>query len=395
MTHSREIEAFSEHAASWLGQNFERRPSDGADWADRIRPQTSSEMSRVVSVARKKQVTLHDAGFAGIAWPIAYGGQGLTHDHEMAFREVSEPFDLLELYILRVGLHHCGPTLLALGSEELKHQHIRQMIHGDTIWCQLFSEPDAGSDIANIRTAANRIGNGWVLNGQKIWTSVAAHADYGLIVARSEPGSSRHRGLSMFVVDMRASGVDVRPITQMTGGSQTFAEVFFSDVVVPADQVVGKPGEGWHAAMTMLNAERRSLGSRRDIPDITAALTRLARSANVRDSQLRQRIAEVIVLARVTTHLTRRAAHMQQTRNPLQADSSLIKLRTGAASRLAAVTATQILGADAIAWRPTTMDREAAAWRAALLQSPVSSIAGGTDQIQLNVIAERGLGLPK
>ena len=249
-----DLQEFREKARAWLEENVTRRGSgragdDAGDIADRD----------LVSESKAFQARLFDAGFAGITWPTEYGGQGLSNEYQRAFNEESADFEMLT-GTFTIGLGMCGPTILAHGSEEQKQRYIQPMLRADEVWCQLFSEPGAGSDVASLQSRAIRDGDEYVLNGQKVWTTGAHYCDYGIVIARTDPDQPKHRGISMFIVDMKAPGVTVKPLRQITGGS-SFNEVFFDDVKIPVDHLVGERNEGWRAAITMLMNERVAIGA--------------------------------------------------------------------------------------------------------------------------------------
>ena len=375
---------FRVRARAWLEANATRRSDEDGRQARR------SDLAS----ARVFQGKLHDAGFAGVAWPTAYGGQGLTPADQRAFDEEAREFDLPGEFF-GIGMGMCGPTLLDLGTDEQKLRYIRPLLRGEEVWCQLFSEPGAGSVVASLQTRAVKEGDVWVVSGQKVWTSVARFADLGALIARTDPDVPKHDGITMFVVDMHAPGVTVRPLRDMTGGA-TFNEVFFDGVRVPAENVIGEVNAGWAASVRMLIHERVSIGgttrSRRGAA--FATLTEVARSRGVdRDPVVRQRLAELYVRERVV-HLfgTRLAQEARLGRSP-GSRGSVGKLAGAELARFSAGVAAELLGSDAIAWDGT--DREAARWAAALLSAPAGGIAGGSNEIQRNIIGERVLGLPK
>jgi alkylation response protein AidB-like acyl-CoA dehydrogenase len=345
--------------------------------------------------ARAFQARLHDAGFAGISWPAAYGGQGLTAADERAFDEEARDFDL-PYGFFALGLGMCGPTLLDLGSEALKHRYIRPLLRGEEIWCQLFSEPGAGSDVASLQTRAARDGDGWVVSGQKVWTSRAELADLGALIARTDPARPKHDGITMFVVDMHAPGVTVRPLRDMTGGA-TFNEVFFDAVRIPADHVVGEVDQGWAAAVRMLMHERVSIGGRTRARSSASAFGSLVEEARARgierDPAVRLRLADLYVRERAL-HLfgSRLAQEARMGRSP-GSRGSVGKLAGAELGRFSADVAAELLGGDAIAWDPA--DGEARRWAGAVLAAPAGGIAGGTNEVQRNIIGDRVLGLPR
>ena len=376
---------FRNRARAWLGANAPRRSDDEATGVGRRWDLDS---------ARAFQAKLHDAGLAGIAWPTAYGGQGMTPAEQRAFDEEARDFDLPGEFF-SIGMGMCGPTILDLGTEEQKVRYIRPLLRGEEVWCQLFSEPGAGSDVASLQTRAVKDGDGWLVSGQKVWTSVARYADFGALIARTDPDRPKHDGITMFLVDMHAPGVTVRPLRDMTGGA-TFNEVFFDGVQVPDRNVVGDVNGGWAASIRMLMHERVSIGgSTRPRRGATfSSLSELARSRGMDgDPVVRQRLAELYVRERAV-HLfgTRLAQEARLGRNP-GSRGSVGKLAGAELARFSAGVAADLLGGDAIAWDST--DREAARWAAALLAAPAAAIAGGSNEVQRNIIGERVLGLPK
>jgi alkylation response protein AidB-like acyl-CoA dehydrogenase len=376
---------FRNRARAWLGANAPRRSDDEATGVGRRWD---------LGLARAFQAKLHDAGLAGIAWPTAYGGQGMTPAEQRAFDEEARDFDLPGEFF-SIGMGMCGPTILDLGTEEQKVRYIRPLLRGEEVWCQLFSEPGAGSDVASLQTRAVKDGDAWLVSGQKVWTSVARYADFGALIARTDPDRPKHDGITMFVVDMHAPGVTVRPLRDMTGGA-TFNEVFFDGVQVPDRNVVGDVNGGWAASIRMLMHERVSIGgSTRPRRGATfSSLSELARSRGMDgDPVVRQRLAELYVRERAV-HLfgTRLAQEARLGRNP-GSRGSVGKLAGAELARFSAGIAAELLVGDAIAWDST--DREAARWAAALLAAPAAAIAGGSNEVQRNVIGERVLGLPK
>ncbi|GAA3952068.1 acyl-CoA dehydrogenase family protein [Actinomadura viridis] len=370
-------EDFSARAAAWLEGNAPREP-----------------VAKTVE-ARRFQAALHDAGFAGITWPVEYGGQGLTEAERRAFDERARRFPLPSDPFL-IGLGMIGPTLLDLGTPEQKRRFLRPMLRGDEIWCQLFSEPGAGSDVAGLTTRARRDGGGWVIDGQKVWTSRAEYAEWGAVLARTDPDVPRHRGITMFVVDMRSRGVRVRPLRDMTGAIR-FNEVFLDAVRLPADAVVGAVGGGWDAAVRMLGHERITISERRrprDHPASYAALSALARERGVAgDRHVHLRLAEVYRAERLAELLAARLGQEARHGRPAGPRGSAGKLAAGRLARLAADAVAEVAGPAGLAWVPG--DAAAPRLAAALLDAPSARIAGGTDEIQRQIIGDRVLGLPR
>jgi alkylation response protein AidB-like acyl-CoA dehydrogenase len=241
---------FRTRARAWLEANAPRRRA--ADEDDEASPVTLADQKAF-------QAKLYDAGFAGITWPKEYGGQGLSGFEQIAWSHEARDFDLPNGAFF-IGISMPGNTILEVGSEAQKKRYLPPMLRGEEIWCQLFSEPGAGSDVASLQTSAVRDGDEWVLNGQKVWTSGAQFSDYGAILARTDPTKPKHNGISMFIVDMHAPGVTVRPLKVATGHSP-FNEVFFDNVRLPADTLIGGENKGWEAAVVMLRHERIAIGT--------------------------------------------------------------------------------------------------------------------------------------
>ena len=236
---------FRARARAWLQANAPRRGAGEDD----------DEASQTTLADQKAfQAKLYDAGFAGITWPKAYGGQGLTNAEQIAWSQETRHYDLPNGAFF-IGISMPGNTILEIGSEAQKKRYLRPMLRGEEIWCQLFSEPGAGSDVASLQTSAVRDGEEWVLNGQKVWTSGAQYSDFGAIIARTDATKPKHSGISMFIVDMHAPGVTVRPLKVATGHSP-FNEVFFDNVRIPAEALIGAENKGWDAAVVMLRRER-------------------------------------------------------------------------------------------------------------------------------------------
>ncbi|TAM65308.1 acyl-CoA dehydrogenase family protein [Mycobacterium sp.] len=328
------------------------------------------------------QRLLFDRGFAGLTWPREVGGRELPSAYALAWADLESEYDLPR-GCFGVTLEMIGPTLLSVGTPEQK-RHCEAILRGDEIWCQLFSEPGAGSDLAGVATRALRTDDGWRVTGQKVWTSEARHAQYGYLLARTDPTQARHRGLTAFVVDMSSPGIEVRSLKQMTGGS-SFSEVFFDDVELPADAVLGEVGGGWSVAMTTLGFERfssfgRSLGR----------LVRQAGGLGWPDGAARETFIDAVIdqraLAAFETGMHRRIL-AGESPGP---EAALAKLATGGVvSTLADALA------DRLGGRLSQRDSGLDDWRLVLLSAPAFHIAGGTDEIVKTMIAERVLGLPR
>jgi alkylation response protein AidB-like acyl-CoA dehydrogenase len=340
------------------------------------------------------QATLADAGLAGLTVPVEYGGAGLTKRHAEIFNEEAADYWLpTGLYTITIGM--CVPVLLEFGTEEQKRRHIPAMVRGTDIWCQMFSEPEAGSDVASLKMRAERDGDEWVLNGQKIWTSSAHYAAFGMCVARTDPSLPKHQGLSMFVVPMDAPGVEVRPLVLMTG-EHGFNEVFCTDVHIPVTNLVGDVNGGWRAAIAMLMNERVALGAsgnslvsgRADV--LIEAARRAGRNG---DPALRQELADLHIREEVLRYVALRVRAAVDAGRAPGPEGSVAKLAGSDLVKRAAAVAGRIDGARIVAW--VDDDEHARKSAASVLSSPSLSIAGGTTEIQRNIIAERVLGMPK
>jgi len=339
------------------------------------------------------QAALYDAGFAGITWPTEYGGQGLTNAEKTAFDEESRDFSL-PVGIFVVGLGMPGPTLLDCGSAAQKRRYLPKMLRGEEIWCQLFSEPGAGSDVAALQSTAVRDGEHWVLNGQKVWTSAAQVSHFGIVLARTDPALPKHAGITMFILDMHAPGVTVRPLRVATGAAP-FNEVFFDDVRLDQDAVVGTVNGGWAAAVVMLRHERESLGTRarpRAHPLSYDSLSALASSGNGRLLQDRRRtLAALYARESAVGALARLLREQAMQGQDIGARGSIVKLARAELEHFAAEVAFDVLDESVAAYDSPALD----AVVTAAIESRGQSVAGGTSEIQRNIIGERVLGLPK
>ncbi|MER6990138.1 acyl-CoA dehydrogenase family protein [Saccharopolyspora hirsuta] len=353
------------------------------------------EPAEQLRVAKRFQAAAYDAGLIGITWPAEYGGRGLTAAEQQVYDEEAGHYDLPSSPFM-VGMGMCGPTLLDLGSHEQKTRYVPPLLRGDEIWCQLFSEPGAGSDVASLQTRAVRDGDSWVVNGQKVWTSGAQFADFGALLARTDPDVPKHRGITMFVVDMHSPGVTVRPLRDMTGRAP-FNEVYFDDVRIPADAVIGEVGGGWLAAVTMLGHERVSIGGsvrRGSDPLSCDNLVDLARRRNRSDDPVvRDRLAGIYARERALALFNTKLRQEAEAGSPPGARGSIAKLAGAELLWQAVDTAGLIAGPALTSWEDG--DTAAEEMAVAINATPASSIAGGSNQVQRNIIGERILGLPK
>ena len=334
------------------------------------------------------QRRLHDAGWAGLSWPVAYGGGGLPGWTEEIFAEEHARFGV-STKVLSVGLQLAAAVLLRYGSAEQQARYLPPILRADEVWCQLFSEPDAGSDLPSLTSRAEARPGGWSITGQKVWTSGASASQLGMLLARTDPDSSGRAGISCFIVPMDAAGVEVRPLREMSGAYH-FNEVFLSEVQVGAEALVGEEGGGWAVARTMLSSERSSIGggtSARSVNELIAALGERS-DAQRRSDPVRR---DLVVAAYIRETILDLFVQRMQSGDLGPAAGSISKLLYSEHARLTSSSALDLLGIATVvggeAW--------AEAWQDRFLFSPGLRIGGGTDEIQRNIIAERGLGFPR
>ncbi|MEV4067660.1 acyl-CoA dehydrogenase family protein [Nonomuraea dietziae] len=333
--------------------------------------------------AREFMARLYDAGYSGITWPKRWGGQGLTQAEERAFAAEARDY-ALPTYLFSIGLGMCGPTLLDRGTDAQRERFLRPLLRGEEVWCQLFSEPGAGSDVASLQTRAVRDGDGWVVNGQKVWTSVAQHADWGLLLTRTDVDVPKHKGLTMFVVDMHHPGVTVRPLKDMTGRSH-FNEIFFDDVTIPDEHRVGEVNDGWGVAVTTLLHERLSISAGVGMGGGADWLARLREAVDTGDPLVRDQLVELHIRSRALSLFNQRLS--QETRAGLfpGARGSAAKLLLAELTLYTADLATSLVGPESVVNEELSH---------AISLAPAMALGGGTNEIMRNIIGERVLNLP-
>lgn len=344
--------------------------------------------------AKSFQMDLSQAGLAGITFPEEYGGAGLSDTHQEIFNEVSASWHM-PTSPLSISHGMCLPMLNQFGTHEQKLRFMPDNISGKTIWCQLFSEPGAGSDVASLSTRAVLDGDQWVINGQKVWTSGAHYCDYGLVVARTDPSLPKHRGLTMFIVDMSDPAVEIRPLKQISGGSG-FNEVFFTDLHIPKNFQLGELNQGWNLAISMLMFERVSIGASAGglNTDRSPDLIRLAQdSGQANDPIIRQKLTDLWIKEKIKGFIGQRIRDAVSAGQVPGPEGSIAKLNGALIARLARDTSISLVKAEAQAWDAENENGEQ--WANACLGAAGISIAGGTDEVQRNIIGERVLGLPK
>ncbi len=393
---SPEEAAFRAEAREWLAAHapaFEERgravihqhavATSAQDYADAERESHDA--------AREWQAELYRGGWAGISWPKQFGGRGGTPMQTAIFAEEQARFAVSNGPLM-VSINMVGPTLMAHGSPAQQADHLEKIISGRAVWCQLYSEPGAGSDLASMRTRAVLDGDEYVVNGQKVWNSSARAADWGILLARTDVDVPKHQGITYFLVDMRTPGVDVRPLRQASGAYH-FNEVFLDDVRIPVTNVVGDVNDGWRVARTTLANERAMIGgggSRGQIP----ALIDLARKyGKNNDPLVRQAIAKVITSEQVLRYLGMRSRTALSQGVPPGPEGSVMKLIVGLHLTAISDAALEIEGAAGmLAAGDAPSNGE---WQQARINTWMTRIGGGTDEVQHNVLAERILGLPR
>ncbi|MBL7498699.1 acyl-CoA dehydrogenase family protein [Frankia sp. CNm7] len=391
------IEDYRRQAGKWLTANLPRRDEvsrpdfDGA---------SDEELRRQIDAERAVQRRLYDAGYAGITWPVEYGGQGLPEEYERAFAAEARGFRLPDFGIAGgTTFGVCARTMLAHGSPAFLRRHLPRILAGEELFVQFFSDPEAGSDLAGVRTQAVRDGDRWLLSGSKIWSSGAYYADWGMCLARTDWDAPKHRGLTWFAVPVRAAGVTVQRIRQITGSAE-FCQEFFDDVVLTDDDVIGEVNDGWTVTQTMLLFERggggeaqpRAGGDARRLP---ADLVELARSVGtLDDAHTQQLITRAHVDDVVRDQLMTRIGALMRLDPRLAAGvASYGKLASATFDPVRANLALEIANGAASSWNGA--GTPAARVVSDLLSSRFMAIAGGTSEMQRNSIGERVLGLPR
>ncbi|WP_394933340.1 acyl-CoA dehydrogenase family protein [uncultured Ilumatobacter sp.] len=335
------------------------------------------------------------AGLAGVPFAEEFGGGGLTLEHEKVWREVKGNYRMMDSeFIISHGM--CLPMLNEYGNDEQKTAYMADMISGKTMWCQMFSEPGAGSDVASLQSKCELDGDEWILNGQKVWTTLAHKSQYGVVVARTDPEQVKHAGLSMFILDMAAPGVEIRPIHQIDGGSH-FNEVFFTDVRIPKDHLLGEYNAGWKLATAMLMYERVAIGGagsgKINQPTYKLLKSAAEESGKLQDPVVRDQLMKIYAMETTKSMVAMRNNAEQKAGKTPGPGGSLGKLFGSNIAWKMREIALEIAGMSSIAWDPA--DASGAERQRIVLNSFQSSIAGGTDEIQRNIIGDRVLGLPR
>jgi alkylation response protein AidB-like acyl-CoA dehydrogenase len=385
--------AFRTEAKAWIEANAPREFE--AELSKASLGRIKLQKHDIVEVAKAWQKKKSEAGYVCLHWPREYGGRGATaverviwQQEEGVYFKLTSPF--------QIGEGMCGPTLMAYGSEADKRRYLPKIATGEEIWCQLFSEPSGGSDVAGLRTRAERDGDHWIINGQKIWTSGAHYADYGILITRTDPTVPKHKGLTMFYIDMKSPGVEIRPIKQ-ANGMQEFNEVFFTNLRILDSQRLGAVGDGWNVSLTTLMNERMSIGAR-----LATGFTELFEfccnlmtedGLAIDDRATRSKLANWAVKNSGLKYTSYRAISALSKGERPGPENSIGKLVAGSMLQDIAMYAMDLQGASGMLTDPQATEA-AGQFQAMLMSSPSVRIAGGTDEILRNIIAERVLGLP-
>lgn len=389
---SPEEAAFRAKVREWLDVNATLR--DGSEKAqDHFMARDADEVAR----AREWQARKAEAGWAGLTWPRAFGGRDATPIEQVIWNQEEGRYAVPpNVFLIGIGL--VGPTVMIHGTESQKSAVLPRALTGEDIWCQLFSEPAAGSDLAGIRTRARRDGGDWVISGQKVWTSGAHYSSHGILLARTDPQVPKHKGMTMFLVDMSDPAIETRPIRQISGGA-SFNEVFIDDLRVPDSARLGGESEGWKVALTTLMNERFSIsvgrasgGARAE--ELIALAARVERNGRpaIEDGEVRTRIADFIARQRGLEFTSYRVMTSLSRGEAPGEEGSIGKLLLGKLRQEMGAFGMELAGTAAGV--SATVSDDTARWRNEYLTAPGNRIAGGSDEIQRTIIGERILGLP-
>ena len=393
--YSEEAEAFRREFRTWLDANL----PDAARKNDDMQGEFMRAESHGWEFHRDWHRKMHQGGWVGVSWPKEYGGRGATLEQQVVYNEELARSNAPSL-VNGLGIMLVGPTLMHWGSEEQKKRYVPKILSAEEIWCQGYSEPGAGSDVASLQTRAVEEGDYFVVNGQKVWTSGAHHADWCILLVRTDPEAPKHKGISYILVDMHSPGVTVRPLVQITG-DRGFNEVFFEDVKVPKKNLIGEKNRGWQVAVTTLMFERSGISSGRDMMSLVNDLAGLAKQVQRNggsawdDASVRQKIGGFACDAMALRYSNMRQLTRRLKGLPPGPEGSVGKLWTSELNLRITKFATELLGPySQIEYEaPYAYDR--GKWLYKTLAARALTIAGGTSEIQHNIIGERVLGLPK
>ena len=380
---TQEEAAFRQEAADWLKANApSKQDLEGMD---------------EIEAAKFWQKKKYDAGWACITWNKEFGGRGATAIQSVIWNQEESKYDVPQ-GVFQIGQGMAAPTLMTWGQPEHHERYLPKLASGEEIWCQLFSEPAGGADLAALRTKAEKEGDDWIINGQKIWTSGAHYSDYGILVVRTDPNVAKHKGLSYFFLDMKSPGVEIKPIKQLTGGAG-FNEVYFTDVRIPDSQRLGEVGQGWQVALTTLMNERAAIGGggggvNVDLAYKIASEVMIDGKTATQDSAVRAKLANWYVQEsglKFTGYRSMTALSKGTTPGP---ENSIGKLVGAPKNQEMASFCMDLMEMNGAIW-DEELSKEAGLVQMSYMGSPGLRIAGGTDEIMANIIAERVLGLPQ
>ncbi len=371
------------------------RWGEGADDVALFEEVSREQEHAAIAAAKSWRAKRYDAGLGWISGPTTYGGRELPNAYERLYGQLEARYDVPDQSFFGIGLGMVAPTILAHATDTVRDAYLAKLYRGDLVGCQLFSEPGAGSDLAGLQTRAERDGDEWIVNGQKVWTSGAQYSDIGEVICRTDPDMPKHKGLTGFVVDMHAPGVEVRPLRQMTGGA-SFNEVFFTDVRVPDDHRLGDVNQGWTVALTTLMNERASIGAGGGSGAGLGNVTRLAEMIRHfdldADPVTRQELMKVYIGFQVSKYTNQRAMDKIKAGQLPGPEMSIAKLSLTNNMWRSANFVASVLGPRLMA---DTGEWGTYAWGQFLCGVPGMRVAGGTDEVMKNIVGERVLGLPK
>ena len=388
-----EQEEFRAGFRAWLKANVPPELCVDDAWDERVAP-----TREIFERRRRWQAAMHAAGWVGISWPREYGGRAASLIEQIIYDEeyARARAPVMPGYS---GLSLCGPTVMQWGTEAQKQRFLPRILSGDDVWCQGYSEPGAGSDLAALQTRAVDMGDHFIVNGQKVWTTGAHFADWIFLLARTDPEAPKHKGISYLLVDMKSKGVDVRPLVTING-HRHFNEVFFEDVQVPKENLVGPKNEGWKVAMTTLMHERGIAGGSGHSAQVKR-LAALAKTVQIdgrpawEQSWVRQRIAQLAIDCKAVDYTRLRGLTRILKGLPPGPEGSILKLFASELGMRVASFATELLGGYALMAEPSAIVPDAPRWLNRVLSSRQYTIAGGTSEIQRNIIGDRVLNLPR
>ncbi len=389
---SPEEAALRSEIRSFFEANASRKTGTDADWSRGPVDESEAAARAYMERTREWQRTLYDNGWAGITWPKEFGGRGASPAEAIIFGQVANDYDVTPGF-LGAALSLVGPPIMRHGNEAQQKRYLQPLLRGDEMWCQLFSEPGAGSDLAALGTRAVRDGDEFVVNGQKVWNTQAQFADFGILIARTDPDVPKHKGVTFFIVDMHSPGVEVRPLRQATGQAH-FNEVFFNDVRIPVENVVGDVNGGWPVTRTVLTSEAGMIGSGGGGASSYASLLSSARVfGRTDDPVVRQGLADVYSREKMLQWLGLRMQTFIMHGRGTPPDPSVMKNFLTQSTEIKVNLGLAVEGASGMLGAPDAPEN--GFWQNSVLSQFASRIGGGTNEVHRNMIAERALGLPR